>query len=147
MIAAWSPAATPSFTWPSPSFASSAAIAMSASSATTTPAPTATPLIADTTGFSQSMMFQTRSDISRSMWETRSWSPAIRSTMPRSPPAENAFPAPVITATRVAASADTSRQTRASSPCRTSSAALYFAGLSMVMSRTPSSRRSNRSWV
>src|SRR5919204_366191 len=46
-MAAWSPAATPSLTWPSPSLASRAQIDMSASSATTVPAPTATPLMAE----------------------------------------------------------------------------------------------------
>ena len=55
-IAAWSPAATPSLTWPSPSRASRAQIEMSAISATTVPAPTATPLIAETIGFSQLTM-------------------------------------------------------------------------------------------
>src|SRR6185437_10216681 len=79
------------------------------------------------------------------MWATRSWSPAIRRTMSRSPPAENALPAPVITATRVSGSAETSAQTRASSPCICSSAALYLSGRSMVMSSTPWSRRSKRS--
>src|ERR1700730_11150515 len=79
------------------------------------------------------------------MCATRSWSPAIRRTMSRSPPAENAFPAPVITATLVCGSAETSAQTRASSPCICSSAALYLSGRSMVMSSTPWSRRSKRS--
>src|SRR5437773_5175814 len=79
------------------------------------------------------------------MWATRSWSPAIRRTMSRSPPAENALPAPVITATLVSGSAETSAQTRASSPCICSSAALYLSGRSMVMSSTPWSRRSKRS--
>src|SRR6185437_9107282 len=79
------------------------------------------------------------------MWATRSWSPAIRRTMSRSPPAENALPAPVITATLVCGSAETSAQTRASSPCICSSAALYLSGRSMVMSSTPWSRRSKRS--
>src|ERR1700760_4527559 len=79
------------------------------------------------------------------MWATRSWSPAIRRTMSRSPPAENALPAPVITAPLVSGSAETSAQTRASSPCICSSAALYLSGRSMVMSSTPWSRRSNRS--
>src|SRR5438094_6968872 len=65
--------------------------------------------------------------------------------MSRSPPAEKARPAPVITATRVCGSAETSAQTRASSPCICSSAALYLSGRSMVMSSTPWSRRSNRS--
>src|SRR6478736_6536835 len=65
--------------------------------------------------------------------------------MSRSPPAENARPAPVITATLVTGSAETSAQTRASSPCICSSAALYLSGRSMVMSSTPWSRRSNRS--
>src|SRR6476661_6664976 len=65
--------------------------------------------------------------------------------MSRSPPAENARPAPVITATRVSGSAETSAQTRASSPCICSSAALYLSGRSMVMSSTPWSRRSKRS--
>src|SRR6266567_2529253 len=69
------------------------------------------------------------------MWATRSWSL----------PAENALPAPVITATLVCGSAETSAQTRASSPCICSSAALYLSGRSMVMSRTPWSRRSKRS--
>src|SRR6266702_3705652 len=79
------------------------------------------------------------------MWATRSWLPAIRRTMSRSPPAENALPAPVITATLVSGSAETSAQTRASSPCICSSAALYLSGRSIVMSSTPWSRRSKRS--
>src|SRR3954469_21870485 len=79
------------------------------------------------------------------MCATRSWSPAMRFTMARSPPAENAFPAPVTTATRVSGSAETSAQTRAGSPCICSSVALYFSGRSIVISRTPLSRRSNRS--
>src|SRR6516165_7072421 len=65
--------------------------------------------------------------------------------MSRSPPAENALPAPVITATLVSGSAETSAQTRASSPCICSSAALYLSGRSIVMSSTPWSRRSKRS--
>src|SRR5215831_7671598 len=65
--------------------------------------------------------------------------------MSRSPPAENARPAPVITATLVSGSAETSVQTRASSPCICSSAALYLSARSMVMSSTPWSRRSKRS--
>ena len=65
--------------------------------------------------------------------------------MSRSPPAENAFPAPVITATLVSGSAETSAQTRASSLCICSSAALYLSGRSIVMSSTPLARRSKRS--
>src|SRR5436305_8669200 len=76
------------------------------------------------------------------MCATRSWSPAIRWTMARSPPAENALPAPVTTATFVSGSAETSAQTRASSPCIGSLAAWYWAGRFMVTSSTPLSRRS-----
>ena len=56
MMAAWSPAPTPSRRWPSVSRASSAMMLMSAMSATARPAPTATPLIAEITGFSQPAM-------------------------------------------------------------------------------------------
>ena len=54
-ITAWSPAATPSFVWPSTIRASGVAIETSASSPTARPAPTAGPVIADTIGFGQSM--------------------------------------------------------------------------------------------
>ena len=66
--------------------------------------------------------------------------------MARSPPAEKALPAPVITATRVSSSLETSSHTRASSPCSSSSVALYFSGRFMVMSSTPSGLRSKASW-
>ena len=56
MMAAWSPAPTPSLTWPSVILASSAMMLMSANMATARPAPTATPLIAEMTTFSQFMM-------------------------------------------------------------------------------------------
>ncbi len=52
-ITAWSPAATPSFVWPSTMRADGVAIEMSASSPTARPAPTAGPVIADTIGFGQ----------------------------------------------------------------------------------------------
>ena len=54
-IAAWSPAATPSFVWPSTIRALGVAIEMSASSPTARPAPTAGPVIAETIGFGQSI--------------------------------------------------------------------------------------------
>ena len=56
MMAAWSPAATPRRVCPSVRRASSAAMLTSARRATTSPAPTATPLIAETTGLSRSSM-------------------------------------------------------------------------------------------
>ena len=56
MIAAWSPAATPSLVWPSISLAVLAAIEMSASSATESPAPTAGPRMALTIGLLQLTM-------------------------------------------------------------------------------------------
>ena len=52
-ITAWSPAATPSFVWPSTIRASGVAIEMSASRPTASPAPTAGPVIAETIGFGQ----------------------------------------------------------------------------------------------
>ena len=56
MIAAWSPAATPRRVWPSVIRAVSDAMLTSARRATTNPAPTATPLIAETTGLSRLIM-------------------------------------------------------------------------------------------
>ena len=56
MIAAWSPAATPRRVCPSVSRAVAEMMLTSASSATTRPAPTAAPLIAETTGLSRLIM-------------------------------------------------------------------------------------------
>ncbi len=54
-IAAWSPAATPSFVCPSTIRAFGVAIEMSARSPTASPAPIAWPVIADTIGLGQSI--------------------------------------------------------------------------------------------
>ena len=56
MIAAWSPAATPSRVCPSMIRASRAAMGMSAIRPQTSPAPTAGPCIIDTTGLEQLTM-------------------------------------------------------------------------------------------
>ena len=64
--------------------------------------------------------------------------------MARSPPAEKARPAPVITDTATESSPSTTDQTSESSRCSRSLAALRTSGRSMVMSRTPAAGRSNR---
>ena len=71
----------------------------SASRATASPAPTATPLIAETTGFTEATIDSTTARASRHCSTTAAWSWVSRSTMARSPPAENARPAPVMTDT------------------------------------------------
>ncbi len=63
--AAWSPAATPRRTCPSDTRADSPMMLMSAMSATAKPAPTATPLMADTTGLSALSMHSTMARASR----------------------------------------------------------------------------------
>ena len=62
---AWSPPATPRRMWPSVILAASSMMLMSARSATASPAPTATPLMADTIGVSQSIIVRTMSPASR----------------------------------------------------------------------------------
>src|ERR1035437_3302747 len=64
--------------------------------------------------------------------------------MSRSPPAENARPAPVTTTTLVASSSATSSHTRLNSKWRRLLVALRTSGRLIVMSRMPSSLRSNR---
>ena len=77
MIAAWSPAATPSLRCPSVSLALSAAMLMSAVSATARPAPTAVPLIAEMMGLEQLVMLRTMSAASRSSRETTLKLPSV----------------------------------------------------------------------
>ncbi len=87
------------------------------------------------------------SPASRHAWPILAALPAIRSIISRSPPAEKARPWPVITTTRVSASSSISFHTRLNSQCRRLLVALSTSGRLMVMSRIPSSRRSNsRCW-
>ena len=110
ITAAWSPAATPRRVWPSVKRAFSDAMLMSASSATASPAPTATPLMAEMIGLSQLIMLWTMSRASFIVPATTSRLPMDRSTTSKSPPAENALPAPVMTATRTSGSSAMSSQ-------------------------------------
>ena len=72
--------------------------------------------------------------------------PAMSSTSPRSPPAENALPAPVTTTTRVFGSASTVSQTWPNSQCRRALAAFSTSGRLMVTSSTPFGFGSNVRW-
>jgi len=87
-------------------------------------------------------MLYTRSDASRIVRAAASALPAISSTRSRSPPAENALPAPVTTATRVSGSASTVSQTWVSSQCRRAFVAFRTSGRLIVMRSTPFGFRS-----
>ena len=135
--AAWSPAATPNRAWPSERRADSAMMLTSASRATASPAPTATPLMAETIGLTEASISSTTALASRHCSTTAPWSVVILSTMARSPPAEKARPAPVITDTATESSASTTDQTSESSRCSRSLAALSTSGRSMVIEEDP----------
>jgi hypothetical protein len=72
--------------------------------------------------------------------------PATSSTISRSPPAENALPAPVTRATRAAGSASSVRHTWVSSQWSRALVAFSTSGRLMVIRTTPSASRSNRRW-
>ena len=69
------------------------------------PRPTAGPFTAATTGMRQRIMLSTSSRPSSMVSRRSARSLAMRSSRSKSPPAENARPSPVITATRASASA------------------------------------------
>ena len=72
--------------------------------------------------------------------------PAMSSTSERSPPAENALPAPVTTTTRVFGSASTTGQICVNSQCRRALAAFSTSGRLMVTTSTPFGLDSNVRW-
>ncbi len=72
--------------------------------------------------------------------------PAIFSTSERSPPAENALPAPVTSATRTSGSASTVSHTWVSSQCRRAFVAFITSGRLIVIRSTPCGFRSKVRW-
>ena len=100
-----SAATRPTVTCGSERNADSAMYTTSDSAMTLQPRPTAGPFTAATTGMRHRIMLTTRSRPSAMVdWRT-AVSSIMRSRRSKSPPAENARPAPVITATRASASA------------------------------------------
>jgi hypothetical protein len=119
---------------------------MSASSATANPAPTATPLMAEMIGLSQLIMLWTMSRASLIVCATTSRLPMDFSTTSKSPPAENARPAPVITATRTSSSSARSSHTRLSSLCKRKLVELSDSGRLIVSRAMPSFFSISRCW-
>src|SRR6202012_3909730 len=118
---------------------------MSLSATRLQPNPTAGPLTAATTGIRHRAIPSTISRPSRMVLARRSGSLDSSSRYPKSPPAENARPAPVITAARAVGSSVSRCQSRASPTCRLSLTELSESGRFKVMIRSGPSARTSTS--
>src|SRR6185503_1057875 len=113
---------------------------MSESATTLQPSPTAGPFTAAITGMRHRIMLSTMSRPSSIVCRRSTLSFAMRSSRPKSPPAEKARPAPVITATRASVSELSCGKSCARLKCSSSFVALSASGRDNVTMRTgPSS--------
>src|SRR5215211_2001777 len=125
------------------SFASGAARRTSQARASWVPAPATAPLMAATTGFSSRSIAAMRA-VSRCECRRNALGVQSRSKRTRSPPAQNAVPAPVRTTARVAGSSAAASSAPPSVWASSSSSALRASGRLRVSTATPSSSRSHR---
>src|SRR5246127_2804248 len=116
---------------------------MSLSATRLQPSPTAGPLTAATTGIRHRAIPSTISRPSAMVLARRSASPANSSRYAKSPPAENALPAPVSTAARAVRSSLSRCHIRASPECRLSLTELRESGRFRVMMRSAPSARTS----
>src|SRR3954447_8417621 len=131
-----SAATRPSITWGSEKYACSSISTMSLIEARLHPSPTAGPLTAAMIGTDSAVIPRTIAAASSMIAVRRATSSVIRSNRLRSPPPQNARPAPVMTTARIPSSSASSCQTRDRAPCSGSFAALSASGRLSTRSRT-----------
>jgi len=95
-------------------------------------------MMAEITGLSRFIMLWTISPASCILLATTSELPMACSIISKSPPAEKAFPAPVMTVTRTSGSRPRSSQMRLNSLCSRKLVALSTSGRFIVTRATPS---------